>query len=137
MRKCFKSIYTFINRVLFICLVERLQNLRPGELAEELSGQFEGDIILSDDQWKALNLADRNGLIDTTYRWQDRIVPFEYSDDVTEDQREFIRSALDEPEQISCLRFVDRTNEDDYVRVQVQHTLLYHITFNVKLIINF
>lgn len=32
----------------------RLRNLRPDELAEELSGQFEGDIVLSEEQERSL-----------------------------------------------------------------------------------
>lgn len=53
----------------------RLRNLRPDELAEELSGQFEGDIVLSEEQERALLSNRRNGLIATTYRWPGNTVP--------------------------------------------------------------
>jgi hypothetical protein len=56
-----------------------LKNLGPNDLAEELSGQFQGDIVMSQTEIDALVGGGRNGrtgLIDTTYRWTDNIVPY-------------------------------------------------------------
>lgn len=47
--------------------------------AEEYSGQFEGDIVLS--QAQLLGLMSRNGLIARTYRWNNNTVPYVLADD--------------------------------------------------------
>jgi len=41
--------------------------------AWELSGKFEGDIVLTDEQI-------RNGLINPAYRWPNRVVPYVIDD---------------------------------------------------------
>jgi len=84
---------------------------------EELSGQFEGDMVLTNDQERMLNGLDRTGLIDLTYRWPDNIVPYSLSDSFTQAQRDYIELGLREIEAVSCLRFVQRTTEVDYVSV--------------------
>ena len=60
--------------------VERLNNLRPSDLAEELSGQFEGDMVMSTQQIEALLGGDgrggRTGLIDERFYWTNNIVPY-------------------------------------------------------------
>lgn len=59
-------------------IVERLKHLGPDDLAEELSGQFEGDIIMSPDELdQLLGRRGRTGLINERYRWTDGIVPYQ------------------------------------------------------------
>jgi len=55
-----------------------LNNLGPNDLAEELSGQFEGDIIISPEDLEELlsERGGRTGLIDERYRWTDNVVPY-------------------------------------------------------------
>lgn len=98
--------------------VERLQTIEEGENAEELSGQFEGDIILSPEQIGELTL--RNGLNDEKYSWPNHTVVYEITDDFDEEQRDFIRKALDEMEAVTCLKFIPRTDEESYIRVTVR-----------------
>lgn len=57
--------------------VRRLQNLAPQDLAEELSGQYEGDLIMPSEQMAELqNRNGRTGLLNLSYRWKDGIVPY-------------------------------------------------------------
>ncbi|XP_035903575.1 seminal metalloprotease 1-like [Anopheles stephensi] len=96
----------------------RLRNLRPDELAEELSGQFEGDIVLSEEQERSILSNKRNGLIASTYRWPENTVPFEIvEEDFTPEQIAHIKRGIRQIESVTCLRFVARTDETDFVRV--------------------
>ena len=60
--------------------VERLRNLKETDLAEELSGQFQGDIIITEEQLQEtadnLKSGSKTGLRDSKYRWKDNIVPY-------------------------------------------------------------
>lgn len=51
------------------------------ENPDELSGQFEGDMILNEEQWKAMNGYNvKIGLTHPRYRWPNRRVPYDLSD---------------------------------------------------------
>ena len=50
--------------------------------------------------------------------WTNRIVPFIFAANVTADNQRSMRRAMDAIEAISAIRFVNRTNEADYVRIQ-------------------
>lgn len=68
------------NCILDQDLLESNSDVNP----EELSGQFEGDIVLNYEQWNAFNFGNnefssRTGLINTKYRWPDNVVPYELS----------------------------------------------------------
>lgn len=86
---------------------------------EELSGQFEGDIILNKEQANFIFGDKRNGLIDTRYRWPNNIVPYKLSDVFSAAQVAHIELALRTLESISCIKFVPYTIEDSYVNVTV------------------
>lgn len=98
-------------------LVEKLQTIGEDENAEEYSGQFEGDIILSPEQIGDLTL--RNGLSDEKYSWPNRTVVYEFAEGFDEEKKDYIREALDEMEEVTCLKFVPRTDEEKYIRVTV------------------
>lgn len=55
-------------------LVARLANLKPEDHAEYLSGQFEGDILMTDEELRQLQ--SKTGLIDTRFRWLNNEVPY-------------------------------------------------------------
>lgn len=99
--------------VLHCCLSVPI-NLNEGPLEEEMSGKFEGDIELTDSQTDSLK--KRTGLISHTYRWTNNIVPYVLNDQ-TDEQKAFIREALDEMEAALCLKFIVRTTEKNYVNV--------------------
>lgn len=58
--------------------MRRLENLRENELAEELSGQYQGDIVISDEHLRELESgkASKTGLLNTRFRWPDAVVPY-------------------------------------------------------------
>lgn len=88
---------------------------------EELSGQIEGDMVLTSEQEQMVDgsSSGRTGLIDTNYRWPDNVVPYELNAIFDQAQRDHIVRGLHEIELISCLRFVERTTEVNYVEVTV------------------
>ena len=93
-------------------------NNNDGPLVEEMSGKFEGDIVLTPEQEDAI-LRKRTGLINQTYRWSHNIVPYTLDATMSDAQRTAIRDALDEMEANLCLKFVERTDQSDYVRVTI------------------
>lgn len=96
---------------------------------EELSGQFEGDIVLTDLQKQAINGHLRNGLINTTYRWENNIVPYNFTADLNEVQRAEVLKGLRAIEAAApCISFVQRTIEEHYVEVHVSQ-----VTFNLEI----
>ena len=53
---------------------------------EEMANLFEGDIVLSDDQERAINVASvarvaLSGIVGEKYRWDERTVHYEISND--------------------------------------------------------
>lgn len=56
--------------------MKKITHPEHDELAEELSGQFEGDIVISQAQMDELEEMRRIGHRDTKYRWKDNTVPF-------------------------------------------------------------
>lgn len=90
---------------------------------EELSGQFEGDIVLNENQYDYIfgNGLARNGLVNITYRWPNNTVPYllDYLNH-TQAQRDHIEKGLNVLQSVTCLKFVRRTTEVDYIQVQVR-----------------
>jgi len=84
---------------------------------EELSEQFEGDILLTPEQEDILSGKSRTGLIDTRYRWPDNVVYYSLSTVFDQEHADHIVLGLREMERISCLRFVERTVEPNYVEI--------------------
>ncbi|VDO64748.1 unnamed protein product [Haemonchus placei] len=48
-------------------------------------------------------------------RWQGNIIPYTLSSDYSDEQKKIIRLSLDSLEQISCFRFVPRSDEKDFL----------------------
>lgn len=98
--------------------VEKLESIGENDNAEEYSGQFEGDMILNSEQ--VGDLLSRNGLSDEKYSWPNQTVIYEISDDFDDEKKDYIREALNEMEAVTCLKFVARTKEENYIRVTVK-----------------
>lgn len=66
-----------IHQSLFNLLVYKIFDLdeTDHDHAEELSGQFEGDIVMSEAD--IMRLQSKTGLVNTAFRWRDNIVPYE------------------------------------------------------------
>lgn len=68
-----------------------------------------------------LDLA-RTGLIDTAYRWPENTVVYEFSDIFDSAQVEQIKSGMEYLQNISCIQFKERTNEVNYVEINVRQS---------------
>ncbi|XP_052889308.1 seminal metalloprotease 1-like [Anopheles moucheti] len=98
--------------------VERLAHLGQDDLAEELSGQFEGDMVLDEEQLSAVR-GKRNGLINPNRRWPNRIVKYYiHEPDFTPEQVQHIELGVRLLQSQSCLTF-QRVTPDvpAYIRV--------------------
>lgn len=93
---------------------------------EEISGQFEGDMVLTNGQWLMIKgLAPKTGLINTYYRWSDGVIPYEIRyGHFTSAQEALIRQSIAEIEANTCIQFVPRTTETHYIYVTVDIILL-------------
>lgn len=56
--------------------MKKLSHPAKSDLAEEFSGQFEGDIVISKRQLDELEEMRRIGHRDTKYRWIDNTIPY-------------------------------------------------------------
>lgn len=74
-------------------------------------------MVLTAAQKENLLGAGRTGLVDTRYRWPDNVIPYTLSDVFDEAQVAHIERGLREIEEATCLHFVLRTTETNYVRV--------------------
>jgi len=102
---------------------ENLALIKSGnynENIEQLSGQYQGDMVLSEKQERLVKGMERTGLIDVNMRWPNKVVPYVLSDVFNEEQKNHIEAALRELERVSCLTFVPQTDEVNYVRVNGQ-----------------
>ncbi|KAG4075963.1 hypothetical protein HA402_003789 [Bradysia odoriphaga] len=99
----------------------RMELIKSGDYKqniESLGGQFEGDMVLDERQKRALLGLEKTGLINLNYRWPDAVVPYVYADGYfTQAQVEHIERELRLIEAASCVRFVQRTDEANYVEV--------------------
>ncbi|XP_050094470.1 seminal metalloprotease 1-like [Anopheles aquasalis] len=101
--------------------VYRLAHLGSDELAEELSGQFEGDMVLDDEQLDFVR-GKRNGLLEPTRRWPNGIVSYYINEqDFTPEQVQHIELGVRLLESQSCLRF-HRVEADAVAYINVRGT---------------
>ncbi|XP_055600800.1 zinc metalloproteinase nas-13-like [Uranotaenia lowii] len=93
------------------------QHLQQGDLAEEWSGQFEGDIVLSDLQENEFR--KRSGVQLTSLVWPNGIVHYEIVEqDFTAAQILAITNGMMDIQRVSCVRFQPRTpTTTDFIRI--------------------
>lgn len=100
------------------------------ENPEEVSGQFEGDIVLNEKQSEMINIAleKRKANVDLydreiNTRWKDNTVPygFQGNDVFTLKQKKHMVENWKKIEKISesCIKFKHHTTEEDYILVTV------------------
>ncbi|KAF2884816.1 hypothetical protein ILUMI_21349 [Ignelater luminosus] len=76
----------------------------------ELSGQYEGDMVLQPNQL--------NGVINTRFRWPNREIPYEISSDFTPQEKQFIAQAIQIEYGRTCLNIRPRQASDvDFVYI--------------------
>lgn len=95
----------------------------------EYGNYFEGDMDLSDEQLDAI-LGNRTALIHENFRWPEATVPYQFSAHHSAELNEKIRNAMDTIQNVSCVQFVPRTNQSDYV----QFTVCYNNAFDKQLL---
>lgn len=78
---------------------------------EETGDFFDGDMVLSP------VITGRNGLATPTRRWPNGVVPYEIQDQFSAKELATIQIAIAEFHYYSCIRFVPRTNQTDYVSI--------------------
>ncbi|XP_055534236.1 zinc metalloproteinase nas-13-like isoform X2 [Wyeomyia smithii] len=89
---------------------------------EQAGGYFQGDIILTAAQEDTLKTG-KTSLIGATYRWPSNTVYYTIDTNAfTLFQLNSIKSALQQIMLISCVKFVERTTQTDYVKVTGQYT---------------
>lgn len=97
--------------------------------SDELNGKFVGDMILKPDQLEGIHddrQADsfQNGRADKKYRWKRRKIAYTVPRSFSAQQKSILRKALSILESASgCLLFVKRTNQIDYIQVEVKEIL--------------
>lgn len=81
-------------------------------------------MLLTEKQLQELSSSARNGLISTDYRWPNKTIPYQLSMNHTKKQRDYIEQALGTIESVSCVKFIRRTHESDYVEVTASLAIL-------------
>lgn len=77
-------------------------------------------MVLTQAQWMVLNGIDtRTGLVNEGYRWQNREVPYAFGGNFDDAARGLIRDALNHLQDLTCLSFVERSWQDDYITFRV------------------
>ncbi|XP_055599257.1 astacin-like metalloendopeptidase [Uranotaenia lowii] len=97
--------------------LDRLRHIQPGELVEELSGQVEGDMVLTEEQY---SIREENKVLPyEKYLWPDAVVYYEIEKShFSDSQIGFILKAMKKIERLSCVLFKQRNqNQKDYVRI--------------------
>lgn len=103
-------------------LIEDLTQLTIKLISIDTSNgiSFDGDMILTEDQLDNLFSPARNGRIDEDFRWPNGIVPYAMNESHTKEQQDHIEKAFRKIESVSCIKFVPRTNENDYIQIMVK-----------------
>lgn len=76
--------------------------------AEELGTYFEGDILIP-------NSEGRNGLVKESSRWKNNVIPYVIHSSMPSSERSVIMKAISEYHAKTCLKFVPRRSERDYI----------------------
>ncbi|CAO1427078.1 unnamed protein product [Diamesa serratosioi] len=79
-----------------------------GKNPEELGPYSEGDILIP-------NVQGRNGLSSASSRWKGGVVPYEIGPSFTQQQRSQINNAIAQYHAKTCLKFIPRSSEADYI----------------------
>ncbi|KAK8384441.1 hypothetical protein O3P69_009324 [Scylla paramamosain] len=78
----------------------------------ELAGLYQGDIML-----RSAPPSFRNAVVDPAQRWKDGTIPYVISSSYDATERTTIARAMEEIERNTCVRFVPRIRESDYIHL--------------------
>ncbi|XP_012526656.1 astacin-like metalloprotease toxin 5 [Monomorium pharaonis] len=82
---------------------------------EEMGSYIEGDIMLTRN-------TKRSGIIAEDLFWPNARIPYEIHGNFDASQRQLIRDAMKQYADNTCIRFVQRTDENDYVNIYSNDT---------------
>ncbi|XP_053617150.1 hatching enzyme 1.2-like [Plodia interpunctella] len=82
---------------------------------EEMGEYAEGDILIPRTQ-------TRNGIRSESMRWPEGIIPYTIEGYFSSDQRSLIMQAMDDYHRMTCLHFVPRRSQSDYIVLQSKNT---------------
>nr|CDJ26724.1 astacin-like metallopeptidase 9 protein [Tityus serrulatus] len=74
---------------------------------------FQGDILLNND----FDIWERNAITDEKLRWTNGRVPYLIHPIYNDKEKELILNVMNEIENLTCLRFVERKEEEDYIGI--------------------
>lgn len=86
-----------------------------GANPEELGTYLEGDMLVP-------GIEGRNGLVKASSRWPRGVIPYVFASNLGSSDRRIIQLAFDEFHKYTCLRFVPRTTEVDYISYESSST---------------
>lgn len=85
---------------------------------------LEGDMVVTKEEENDLKIPSRNGTINKKYRWPNGTIPYAMTSNHSKEQQNYIENSLKKIESISCIKFVRRTNQKDYIQITVSIQLL-------------
>lgn len=89
------------------------------ENVDQISGKYQGDILLTPAQSKALRGTSRTGVSDEIYRWPNNIIPYSIDAVFNENEVDLIETGIERIINATCLNIIKRTDEVNYVRITV------------------
>ncbi|CRK92007.1 CLUMA_CG005587, isoform A [Clunio marinus] len=120
-----KFLITLVGLSIFQCV---LGNAIPNSEGAEYGDKVQGDLVVTNEQFNEMYnpsmRSGRTGLLSTNYRWPKNSagqveVPYTFrsSSGFTTSQQNVIISGMQEIEKYTCVRFIKRTNQVDYVEI--------------------
>eukprot|EP00111_Clytia_hemisphaerica_P021182 TCONS_00062392-protein len=91
--------------------------------SEDSEDLFEDDIVKSPAIDEIINRKitspgrQRRDVITGPYAWPNGKVPYVFADDYPEFSKFWVRSSMDEIQKVSCVQFIERTDEKDYIKI--------------------
>jgi len=99
-------------------------NLKTENLGNPLSALKNGSFHRFSRCYDHLNpkqkaqLENKNGVIGSEYRWPGGVVPYAWDSSANDDDRAYIREGMQMIEAATCIRFTERTDDENYVLIK-------------------
>ncbi|XP_022240914.1 zinc metalloproteinase nas-4-like [Limulus polyphemus] len=99
--------------VLDVVLCSKFDIYRQGQKVTPYGRLVEGDIMLLNER----SVGERAALRDRRYQWQNKAVPYVLSNSYSSSEVAVIKSAMEEYSKLTCIRFIQRTTQRDYLYI--------------------
>lgn len=63
----------------------------------------------------------RDGRTEEELKWPNNTIPYHFIGNYTEDERNIVKSAMEEVMKETCIKFIERTTENSYVLIHVSY----------------